>query len=162
MNVLVTGGAGYIGSHACVQLLEAGHFVVVLDNFSNGFPEAVDAVAEIVGNRPVLIQGDIADRDSVESLLREHAIDAVMHFAGLKSVGESLVNPMAYYETNLVGTLRLVQAMDAADVRTLVFSSSATVYGEPERTPVDETCRLGATNPYGRTKLQIEDMLRRR
>lgn len=159
-KVLVTGGAGYIGSHACVQLIEAGHNVVIVDNLTNSFPESIDAVAEITGKRPVFVRADIADRDCIEKLLREHAIDAVMHFAGLKSVGESVSQPMQYYETNLVGTLRLLQAMDAADVRTLVFSSSATVYGEPERTPLDETCRLGATNPYGRTKLQIEDMLR--
>lgn len=160
MKVLVTGGAGYIGSHACVQLIEAGHHVVALDNLINSFPESIDAIAEITGRRPRFIRGDIADSDRVAKLLRDEQIDAVMHFAGLKSVGDSVARPMAYYEANLVGTLRLVQAMDAADVRVLVFSSSATVYGEPERTPLDENCRLGATNPYGRTKLQIEDMLR--
>ncbi len=160
MNVLVTGGAGYIGSHACVELLERGDDVVVLDNLSNSFPEALDAVQEITGRAVTFEQGDLLDAEFVEGVFERHAIDAVMHFAGLKAVGESVAQPLRYYRTNLVSTLNLAEAMARRGVFTLVFSSSATVYGDPERVPLDEDCRTGATNPYGATKLMIETMLR--
>lgn len=136
MSILVTGGAGYIGSHTCVELLQAGHEVVVFDNFSNSHPEALKRVEQITGCKTVI------------------------HFAGLKAVGESVEQPLAYYDNNVVGTHRLLMAMQNCDVATLVFSSSATVYGEPQRLPLTEDHPLSATNPYGRSKLIIEDMLR--
>lgn len=159
-TVLVTGGAGYIGSHTTVKLIEAGYRVVVVDNLCNSFPESLRAVREITGVEPVFEQGDIADQPLIERLLREYAVDGVLHFAGFKAVGESNEKPLAYYENNVVGTLRLLQAMAAQDVRALVFSSSATVYGDPDRVPLDESSPLRATNPYGRTKLFVEEMLR--
>ncbi len=160
MNILVTGGAGYIGSHTCVELLEAGHDIVVLDNFSNSHPESLARVERITGRKPVLVEGDIRDQGLIEATLRRHQCQAVIHFAGLKAVGESVEKPLEYYDCNVVGTLRLLAAMQACGVRTLVFSSSATVYGEPQRLPLTEDHPLSATNPYGRSKLFIEDMLR--
>ncbi|QEA12477.1 UDP-glucose 4-epimerase GalE [Comamonas flocculans] len=160
MNILVTGGAGYIGSHTCVELLQSGHKVVVFDNFSNSHPEALHRVAQIAGTTPKLVEGDVRDQAAIETALRQHQCNAVIHFAGLKAVGESVAQPLAYYDNNIIGTHRLLCAMQRCGLRTLVFSSSATVYGEPQRLPLDESHPLSATNPYGRSKLFIEDMLR--
>ena len=159
-TIFVTGGAGYIGSHTCVELLQAGHDVVVFDNFCNSHPEALRRVESITGRQLTVVRGDIRDQAAMEAALREHACHAVIHFAGLKAVGESTQQPVAYYDNNFVGTVRLLQAMSATGVKTLVFSSSATVYGEPQALPLTETHPLSATNPYGRSKLMIEDMLR--
>lgn len=160
MSILVTGGAGYIGSHTCVELLLAGHEVVVLDNFSNSHPEALRRVEQITGRKLRFIEGDIRDQVAIEAILRQHGCRAVIHFAGLKAVGESVEKPLTYYDNNVVGTHRLLTAMQNCGVETLVFSSSATVYGEPQRLPLAEDHPLSATNPYGRSKLIIEDMLR--
>ncbi len=160
MNILVTGGAGYIGSITCVRLIEAGYTPVILDNFCNSKPSVVDRIAGVAGARPALIEGDIRDRALLDRTLAAYKIDAVIHFAGLKAVGESVVKPLAYYENNLGGTFTLLQALDAAGVRTLIFSSSATVYGDPARVPILEGFPTGATNPYGRTKLMTEEILR--
>ena len=158
--ILVTGGAGYIGSHTCVELINAGFDVAVFDNFSNSQPEALARVARICGKAPKLIQGDIRDRAALVAALRESGATAVVHFAGLKAVGESVEQPLAYYDNNVVGTVRLLEAMGECGVKTLVFSSSATVYGDPQRLPITEDHPLSATNPYGQTKLDIENMLR--
>ena len=160
MSILVTGGAGYIGSHACVELLQAGHEVVVFDNFSNSHPEALQRVEQIAGRKVSLVQGDIRGQSAIESALRQYQCQAVIHFAGLKAVGESVEKPLFYYDNNVIGTHRLLAAMQNCGVDTLVFSSSATVYGEPQRLPLTEDHPLTATNPYGRSKLVIEDMLR--
>ena len=157
--ILVTGGAGYIGSHTCVQLLENGLEVVVLDNFSNSKPEALRRVEKITGRKPILVEGDILDREKLDLVLR-YPIKAVIHFAGLKAVGESVAQPLAYYRNNVTGTLTLLQAMQHHGVKNLVFSSSATVYGDPASVPIREDFPLSATNPYGRSKLMIENMLR--
>ncbi|MES2878612.1 MAG: UDP-glucose 4-epimerase GalE [Pseudomonadota bacterium] len=159
-KILVTGGAGYIGSHTCVELLTAGHDVTVFDNFSNSQPEAVARIERITGKKPTLVQGDIRDQSALLAALRQSGATAVIHFAGLKAVGESVQNPLAYYDNNVVGTLRLLEAMAECDVKTLVFSSSATVYGDPQRLPLTEDHPLFTTNPYGQTKLVIEEMLR--
>jgi UDP-glucose 4-epimerase len=158
--IFVTGGAGYIGSHACVELLNAGHELTVFDNFCNSQPEALARVERITGKTPHLIRGDIRDRAALTAALRQSKASAVIHFAGLKAVGESVQYPLAYYDNNVVGTVSLLQAMLECDVKTLVFSSSATVYGDPQRLPLTEDHPLSATNPYGKTKLVIEDMLR--
>lgn len=158
--IFVTGGAGYIGSHTCVELLNAGHDVTVFDNFCNSQPEALARVERITGKKPVLIEGDIRDSAALEAALRQSRATAVVHFAGLKAVGESVQQPLTYYDNNVVGTLRLLEAMSACGVKTLVFSSSATVYGDPQHLPLTEDHPLAATNPYGQTKLVIEDMLR--
>ncbi|MEH6570437.1 MAG: UDP-glucose 4-epimerase GalE [Halioglobus sp.] len=158
-TVLVTGGAGYIGSHACVVLMEAGYQVLVLDNFSNSRAEVFERVQVIVGNRPRFIEGDIRDSDLLEHIFENNNISSVMHFAGLKAVGESVSMPLEYYQNNVTGTLNLLQAMDRAGVNKLVFSSSATVYGDPASVPIDETFPCSATNPYGRSKLIVEDIL---
>ena len=158
-TVLVTGGAGYIGSHACVALHEAGYQVVVLDNLVNSHEEALDRVARIAGRQPVFVRGDIRDRDCLERLFKDHPVSAVMHFAGLKAVGESVAQPLDYYQNNVGGTLTLLQVMEAAGVCSLVFSSSATVYGDPASVPIREDFPRGATNPYGRTKQMVEDIL---
>ncbi|ASU37184.1 UDP-glucose 4-epimerase GalE [Herbaspirillum sp. meg3] len=160
MNILVTGGAGYIGSHTCVELLNAGHQVVVFDNFCNSFPESSRRVEKITGKSLTLIDGDIRDRAALEQALRQHQCEAVIHFAGLKAVGESVEKPLEYYDNNVVGTVRLLEAMQATGVKTLVFSSSATVYGDPQYLPLTESHPLSASNPYGRSKIMIEDMLR--
>ena len=160
MSILVTGGAGYIGSHTCVELLLAGHEVVVLDNFSNSHPEALRRVEQIAGRKLRVVEGDIRDQSTIEATLRQHVCTAVIHFAGLKAVGESVKAPLTYYDNNVVGTLRLLMAMQNCGIETLVFSSSATVYGEPQRLPLTEDHPLSATNPYGRSKLIIEEMLR--
>ena len=158
--IFVTGGAGYIGSHTCVELLQAGFEVTVFDNFCNSHPEALKRVQRITGKKLKVVRGDCRDRSVVAAALRESRATAVIHFAGLKAVGESVEQPMAYYDNNVIGSLRLFEAMKDCGVRTLVFSSSATVYGNPERLPLTEEHTLSATNPYGRTKLMIEEMLR--
>ncbi|MDR2507639.1 MAG: UDP-glucose 4-epimerase GalE [Candidatus Accumulibacter sp.] len=160
MRLLVTGGAGYIGSHTCVELLAAGFDVAVYDNFSNSSPEAISRVEKITGKSVTMIEGDVRDRAALEAALRQNQCDAVIHFAGLKAVGESVEKPLVYYENNIAGTLSLLQAMKTAGVTTFVFSSSATVYGEPRRLPLAEDHPLSVTNPYGRTKLAIEEILR--
>ena len=159
-KILVTGGAGYIGSHTCVELLNAGHEVFVFDNYCNSQAESLARVARITGKTPQLIQGDIRDPAALSLAFTQSQAMAVVHFAGLKSVGESVEQPLAYYDNNVVGTLRLLQAMAQHDVKTLVFSSSATVYGEPQRLPLTEDHPLSCTNPYGQTKLAVEHMLR--
>jgi UDP-glucose 4-epimerase len=158
--ILVTGGAGYIGSHTCVELLNAGHDVTVFDNFCNSQPEALARVQRITGRQPNLVPGDIRDRAALVAALRQSGAGAVIHFAGLKAVGESVQQPLAYYDNNLVGTVRLLEAMIECNIKTLVFSSSATVYGDPQRLPLTEDHPLSATNPYGQTKLVIENLLR--
>lgn len=160
MNILVTGGAGYIGSHTTLLLLQAGHNVLVLDNFSNSKPEALNRVAKLAGKAAQIIEGDIRNSDLLDQLFRDHAIDAVIHFAGLKAVGESVAKPLDYYDNNVLGSLRLLQAMKRANVTRIVFSSSATVYGDPASVPIREDFPLSSTNPYGASKLHIEDMLR--
>lgn len=160
MSILVTGGAGYIGSHTCVELLQAGKDVIIVDNFSNSKPEAVRRVNEITGKTAKLYELDILDKDGMDRLFTEHSIEAVIHFAGLKAVGESVEIPLSYYHTNITGTLVLCEVMKKHGVKNLVFSSSATVYGDPHTTPIQENFPLSATNPYGRTKLMIEEILR--
>lgn len=159
-TILVTGGAGYIGSHACVALLEAGYEVVVLDNLSNSKREAVDRVREIAARELAFCEADLLDRDAVESLFRQYQPSAVMHFAGLKAVGESTEQPLRYWRNNVGGTAVLLEVMADHAVRDLVFSSSCTVYGTPEVLPITEDAPLQAVNPYGQTKLGIENMLR--
>ena len=159
-TVLVTGGAGYIGSHTVLLLLEAGRRVLVLDNLSNSSREALERVAAITGKRAEFVEGDIRDTALLDRLFQEHRIGSVIHFAGLKAVGESVAQPLRYYDCNVTGSLRLLEAMDRAGVHHLVFSSSATVYGDPASVPIREDFPLSATNPYGATKLHIEDMLR--
>ncbi|ULA62910.1 MAG: hypothetical protein LZF86_80080 [Nitrospira sp.] len=158
--ILVTGGAGYIGSHTCVELLQAGFEVTVFDNFSNSHPEAVARVQRITGKPVPLIRGDCRDRAALVAALRGSKATAVIHFAGLKAVGESVQQPLSYYDNNVVGTLRLLEAMGECGVKQLVFSSSATVYGDPQRLPLTEDHPLSATNPYGRSKLMVEEILR--
>ena len=159
MAVLVTGGAGYIGSHTVVQLVEAGIEPIILDNFSNSKPAVLRRIEEITGTHPFHIDGDIRDRTLLDRLFAEHDIDSVIHFAGLKAVGESVAKPIEYYDNNVSGTLVLIEAMRDAGVRTIVFSSSATVYGDPESVPIQEHFPLGATNPYRRTKEMVEQIL---
>jgi UDP-glucose 4-epimerase len=159
-TTLVTGGAGYIGAHTTLALLQAGHAVVVLDNLSNSSAESLRRVERIAGRAPVFVQGDVRDRALVEQLLRQHGVGAVLHFAGLKAVGESVSMPLAYYDHNVAGSLALCQAMAAAGVWRLVFSSSATVYGDPATVPIHEDMPTGPTNPYGRTKWMVEHLLR--
>ena len=158
--IFVTGGAGYIGSHTCVELLNAGLDVTVFDNFCNSQPESLARVERITGKKPRLIEGDIRDVAALTAALQSSGATAVIHCAGLKAVGESVAQPLRYYDNNVVGTLRLLEAMGACGVKTLVFSSSATVYGDPQRLPLTEDHPLSATNPYGRSKLMVEDLLR--
>jgi UDP-glucose 4-epimerase len=159
-TILVTGGAGYIGTHTCVELLEQGYEVLVLDNLCNSSAVALDRVREITGRELTLLEIDLRQREAVDAALQRHPVDAVIHFAGLKAVGESVEQPLRYYDNNLSGTINLLQAMAAAGVRRLVFSSSATVYGEPDSLPIREDFPLSATNPYGRSKLVLEEVLR--
>lgn len=158
--ILVTGGAGYIGSHACVALLAAGEEVVVFDNFSNSSPLALDRVRQITGRPLAVVEGDIRDQAALENVLAQYGCTAVMHFAGLKSVQDSVAQPLEYYDQNVIGSHRLLRAMQNTGVTKIVFSSSATVYGTPQFLPYTEDHPLNAINPYGRTKLVIEDMLR--
>ncbi len=160
MKILVTGGAGYIGSHTCVELLAKGHEVVIVDNFVNASPKSVERVRKISGKNAELYEGDIRDSALLDKIFASHKIDWVIHFAGLKAVGESCAKPIEYYDNNIGGTLVLLQAMRKAGCKKIVFSSSATVYGTPERLPLDETCRVGGTtNPYGSSKFFQEIML---
>ncbi len=159
MNILLTGGAGYIGSHAAVVLSEAGHQVVIFDNFCNSHRSVMDSLANILCKVVLLVEGDIRDTALVEKTMQDYSIDAVMHFAGLKAVGESVQRPIEYFDNNVTGTISLLKAMQRVNVKTLVFSSSATVYGEPKYLPLDEQHPTSATNPYGRNKLHIEEML---
>ncbi|MCK9389357.1 MAG: UDP-glucose 4-epimerase GalE [Sulfuritalea sp.] len=159
MNILITGGAGYIGSHACVSLAKAGHELVILDNLCNSGADVIDRLATLCGTRPAFVQGDIRDAAILDRLFADHPISAVMHFAGLKAVGESVEKPLDYYDNNVAGTVGLLAAMGRVAVKTLVFSSSATVYGDPASVPIREDFPRTATNPYGRTKLMIEDVL---
>lgn len=161
MTILVTGGAGYIGSHTCVELLNAGHEVVVIDNFCNSSEESVKRVQQITGKAVKLYAGDVRDGKLLDKIFKAHKIDSVIHFAGLKAVGESCAKPIEYYDNNLVGTLVLLDAMRNNGVKSIVFSSSATVYGTPEKLPLDESCKTGGTtNPYGTSKYFQEIMLR--
>jgi len=160
MTILVTGGAGYIGSHTTLELLKAGHEVVVVDNFSNSKPEALKRVAELAGRAPVFYQVDLLDRQALDQVFAAHNIDAVIHFAAFKAVGESVAKPLDYYRNNIAGTITLCEAMKAAGVGSLVFSSSATVYGENPNPPFDESQPTSATNPYGWTKVMMEQIFR--
>ncbi|MEX2415211.1 MAG: UDP-glucose 4-epimerase GalE [Paenibacillaceae bacterium] len=160
MAILVTGGAGYIGSHTCVELLQAGYEIVVVDNYSNSQPEALNRVRELTGRDFKFYEVDLLDKAAVLSIFADNSIDAVIHFAGMKAVGESVREPLHYYHNNITGTLILCAAMQQYGVKRLVFSSSATVYGMSERVPISEDSPLSATNPYGSTKLMIEQILR--
>lgn len=159
MKILLTGGAGYIGSHTYLSLIEAGHSPVVLDDFSNSSPRVLDRLQQISRGPVAFQRGNVADIELVHTVLQQHSIEAVIHFAGYKAVGESVANPLKYFDNNLVGMTRLLQAMDRAGCRMLVFSSSATVYGDPASVPITEESPRSHTNPYGHTKLVIEDML---
>jgi len=160
MHILVTGGAGYIGSHTCVQLLNAGYEVTVVDNLSNSCEESLNRVKKITGKDLKFYKVDMVDKDALEVLFKENKFDAVIHFAGLKAVGESVAMPLAYYHNNLYSTINLCELMGKYGCKKLVFSSSATVYGKPESVPIREDFPLSCTNPYGRTKLMIEEILR--
>ncbi len=160
MKVLVTGGAGYIGSHTCVELRNAGHELVIVDNFVNSRPEALDAIRTITGRDFAFFEADLRDRAALERVFDGHAIDAVIHFAGLKAVGESVARPLEYYDNNLCGFIVLAEVMRDHGVKKLVFSSSATVYGMDNPVPFNEEMPISATNPYGYTKVMIEQMLR--
>lgn len=158
-TVLVTGGAGYIGSHTSVELISAGHNVLVLDNLSNSKSMAIERIGEIAGRAPVFVRGDIRDAATVDRIFQSHHVDAVIHFAGLKAVGESVAEPLKYYENNVQGTLSLLSSMQRARCKRLVFSSSATVYGASETVPITEDFPIQPTNPYGATKAMIERVL---
>jgi len=160
MSVLVTGGAGYIGSHTCVQLLTAGYDAVVLDNLSNSKLEAVRRISELAGKDFTFIKGDISDSSLLDEIFKKYDIDSVIHFAGLKAVGESVSVPLRYYRNNVSGSVVLFEAMQKHNVKNIVFSSSATVYGMTDKMPISEDAPLGCVNPYGRTKLMIEEILR--
>lgn len=159
MNVLVTGGAGFIGSHTVVELLEEGYGVIVVDNLSNSSAESLNRIGEITGKSVTFYQKDVRDRAAMEEIFSRHEIAWVIHFAGLKAVGESVSAPLEYYDNNLMSTIVLLETMGKFGVKNFVFSSSATVYGNPERLPLDETCALSTTNPYGTTKLMQERIL---
>ncbi len=159
MKILVTGGAGYLGSHTCLELLSAGHEVICVDNLSNSSMVSLQRVEAITGRSIEFHEVDIRDRDGLAKIFTMHSIDAVIHFAGLKAVGESVAEPLAYYSNNISGTLVLCEVMAESGCKRLVFSSSATVYGDPATVPIVETFPVGATNPYGRTKLMIEEIL---
>ncbi|TDT70609.1 UDP-galactose 4-epimerase [Hypnocyclicus thermotrophus] len=160
MRILVTGGAGYIGSHTCIELLNKGYEIIVVDNFINSKMEALNRVKEITNKDFKIYNIDMCDYKNFEKIFINEKIDGVIHFAGLKAVGESVTIPLKYYQNNLISTLNLIEFMKKYNVNNLVFSSSATVYGDPEIVPIPETANLNATNPYGRTKLMIEDILR--
>ncbi len=160
MKILVTGGAGYIGSHTTILLMEAGYEVIVFDNFSNASKESIKRVEKIVGKDITLIEGDIRNKEDLQKVFQSHQIKSVIHFAGLKAVGESVEQPLKYYDNNISGTINLCEVMTENNCKSIIFSSSATVYGEPKTTPIDESFPTSATNPYGRSKLFIEEMLR--
>lgn len=157
--ILVTGGAGYIGSHTVIALAQAGYQTLLLDNFSNSHPAVLDRLERISGTRPNFIEGDIRDSEFLDSIFEQHRITGVMHFAGLKSVSASVADPLEYHTNNVQGTLNLLAAMKRAEIYTFIFSSSATVYGDPESVPVKENFSRSTTNPYGRSKLIMEDIL---
>jgi UDP-glucose 4-epimerase len=157
--ILVTGGTGYIGAHTCIALGKAGHNFIIIDNLSNSSRSVIDRLERICGARPTFIQGDIRDAAFLDRVFGENRISAVIHFAGLKAVGESVKKPLEYYDNNIGGTLELLAAMSRANVNTLIFSSSATVYGDPASVPIREDFPRSATNPYGRSKLVIEEIL---
>ena len=159
MKILVTGGTGFIGSHTCVALLDAGFDVVVLDNLCNSEASVIHRIGQICGHEPAFVEGDIRDARLLTTLFEQHTITAVLHFAGLKAVGDSVKRPEAYYDNNVEGTKVLLTAMQQAGVKTIVFSSSATVYGEPASVPISEDFPRSATNPYGETKLEVENIL---
>lgn len=159
MKVLLTGGAGYIGSHTAIVLAQSGHQIVLFDNLSNSSSEVVEKISQIVGRQIILVQGDVRDTQALIEVMQQHAIDAVIHFAGLKSVGESVLKPIDYYSNNVQGTISLLQAMQEQSVSALIFSSSATVYGAPTYLPLDEKHPTSATNPYGRSKIHVEEAL---
>ena len=159
MSVLLTGGTGYIASHTAVILIQKNFDVVLLDNLSNSKTIVLDKIEAITGVRPTFVQADMRDEAALDAVFQQYNIDSVIHFAGLKAVGESVSMPMSYYDNNVVGSLCLLSAMDKAGVNNLIFSSSATVYGDPERLPLDEHCALRTTNPYGANKLQIEQLM---
>ena len=158
--ILITGGTGYIGSHTAVELMAAGHDACIIDNLCNSKASVLDRIERIAGRRPGFAQMDARDRPALRKLFADHRFDAVIHFAGLKSVGESAAWPLAYYDNNVSGSIVLFECMTEANVKTIVFSSSATVYGDPASVPIRENFPLSATNPYGRSKLMIEDILR--
>ncbi|HEY3431630.1 MAG TPA: UDP-glucose 4-epimerase GalE [Rhodocyclaceae bacterium] len=158
-NLIVTGGVGYIGSHACVVLMQAGYQLTILDNLSNSSKSVLNRISEITGVLPRFIEGDVRDEELLVRTLKENSISAALHFAGLKAVGESVQEPLKYYDNNVSGSLTLMKAMERTGVKTLVFSSSATVYGDPVAVPISEGFATGATNPYGRSKLMVEDIL---
>ena len=160
MKILVTGGAGFIASHTDLELLNAGYDVVVVDNLSNSCIEAIKRVEMLSGKKITFYENDIRDKEALERIFKKEDIDAVIHFAGLKAVGESCKMPLQYYDNNVIGTVTLLEVMEQYDVKKLVFSSSATVYGDPQTVPITEEFPLSAVNPYGRTKLMIEDILR--
>jgi len=159
MHILVTGGAGYIGSHACVALIAAGHEVSIIDDLSNSRCDVIDRIEKIAGKRPLFFEGDVRDHSFVGHALASGPVDAVIHFAGLKAVGESVAQPLRYYDCNVGGALTLCEEMAAAGIKTLIFSSSATVYGDPASVPIREDFPCHATNPYGSSKLMIEEIL---
>ena len=159
MHILVTGGTGFIGSHTCVSLIAAGHDVTITDDLSNSRPEMVDRIEEIAGKRPAFVEGDVRDRALLGQIFKTRKVDAVIHFAGLKAVGESVAQPLRYYDCNVGGAIILCEAMAEAGVKSLIFSSSATVYGDPASVPIREDFPRSTTNPYGASKLMIEDIL---
>ena len=160
MKILVTGGCGYIGSHTCVELLDGGYEIVVVDNFSNSKPEVIDKIKEITKKDFKFYEGNVCDKDLMNQIFNEEKIDAVIHFAGYKAVGESVKHPLMYYRNNIDSTLTLCEVMNSHNVKKLVFSSSATVYGKPKTLPIKEDFPLSTTNPYGSTKLMIEGILK--
>ena len=160
MKILVSGGAGFIGSHTCVELIKSGYEVVVFDNLCNSKEESMDCVEKITGVRPAFYKTDMRDKEGLRKIFTDHKIDAVIHFAGLKAVGESVEKPLEYYDCNIGGTLALLQVMREFGCKKIVFSSSATVYGVPKTVPITEDFPLSHTNPYGATKVMIEDILR--
>ena len=162
MAVLVTGGAGYIGSHTSIELLEEGYEVIIADNFCNSNPTVIEKIKELSGKEKEIVcyEVDVRDFDKMDEIFKNHKIDSIIHFAGLKAVGESVEKPIEYYNNNLISTLTLFDLMKKYDVKNFVFSSSATVYGDPHKCPILEDFPLSVTNPYGRTKLMIEEMLK--
>jgi len=158
-KILVTGGAGFVGSHACVALIAAGYLPVVLDTLVNSDPRSLERVARICGVQPQLVRGDVRDAAVLDRVFAEHGVDAVLHLAGLKAVSRSVSDPLGYYDVNVAGSLALARAMERAGVRTLIFSSSATVYGDIPRSPIRESASYAAVNPYGRSKVMVERML---